>query len=118
MFIRIQLAKRNAKNKIFMIFGANSPIGFEIAWELVHLKAQVIVVCRTMEKALETREIISQQLASLYYNKKTQGNLEEKHDRALMVLYQQQLKKSIQERIAVDECDCSDLPKIKDFIMK
>lgn len=101
-----------------MIFGANSPIGFEIAWEMVKNKALVIVVCRTMEKALEVRENIASHLASLNQNKNKSGNLEDKHDRALTALYHNKLVKSIKEQITADECDCSDLVKVKEFVKR
>lgn len=47
-------------NKVFIVTGANSGIGFETALSLVKMGATVILACRTISKGNQAKQIIQE----------------------------------------------------------
>lgn len=54
--------KENLDGKVAIVTGANSGIGLEVAKELASRNAQVIIACRTLEKAQNTCSFIKSKL--------------------------------------------------------
>lgn len=52
----------NLDGKVAIVTGANSGIGLEIAKELALKNAQVILACRTIEKAQDTCKLLKSKL--------------------------------------------------------
>lgn len=53
---RFDARKFNLKNKIAIVTGSNTGIGYEVAYELAKRGATVIMACRDMKKAKEASE--------------------------------------------------------------